>query len=792
MLRRSRSSQVAKSSTNARPSRFSPRFDTLEDRLALSGSTVNFAIVGDYGTASSILNVPNLLLGVPDTEGDVARLIHGWNPEFLLTVGDNNYLCGNQFDDNMIIELEGAILTGELPAIVANVILEGVAEVPYLFTTTGKGDLLAGSRTITGSNTTGLSVGMVVTGSGIQWPTGTSDPFYTKITEIVDGTTFKISTPATGAASQETLTFFPADLSLQQLDGLSHIDRNIGRYYSDFIYPYVTSSPQGQFGNGSPTGFNRMYPTPGNHDWADPLSDGGTSAADISLCIISESVQKIARLDPLDATNHTLILSDVSTLEVGMTVLAPGLTTDLDNPAQITSIDAGMNKITLTPATTVDPTKLVDGTTAVFVPLLLPPRLDPYLNFFAGLNPTNSPGLTLGTDNGVPLTQPYYYSFTQGTTSSGKPLIEFFAVDSDPADPRLGNGTPLPITREKVLESPQGLWLKAAMQSSQALYKIPYFHHAPYSSANDPDEGPNGEWMRLPFQEWGATAVIFGHVHNYERLAKADLGGEIRIPYILNGFGGAETSAFLGPVDEGSKIRYNGEVGAMKVLADEDHINFQFINSFGAVIDDYSTGPDYQFVRNLYQDVLNREDDPAGLRDWVAVLQNGASRSQVADAFWLSPEHRGLQVDGYYTRYLHRAADPGGRASWVNAFLAGASEDEIQAGFLISGEYAAAHTTDTSYVTGLYNDVLGRAPDAGQAGWVAALQNGASRQSVALDFLGSPEALTNLVKSYYTTFLNRPASPEEVAGWLAFLQSGQLTEDEVAVAFLSSDEFYNL
>ncbi len=39
------------------------------------------------------------------------------------------------------------------------------------------------------------------------------------------------------------------------------IDRNVGRLYSDYIYPYL-----GEYGQGSPSGENRFWPSIGNHD----------------------------------------------------------------------------------------------------------------------------------------------------------------------------------------------------------------------------------------------------------------------------------------------------------------------------------------------------------------------------------------------------------------------------------------------------------------------------------------------------------------------------------------------
>lgn len=45
----------------------------------------------------------------------------------------------------------------------------------------------------------------------------------------------------------------------------STIDANIGQYYQEFIFPYT-----GTYGAGSPTGTNRFWPSPGNHDWDSP------------------------------------------------------------------------------------------------------------------------------------------------------------------------------------------------------------------------------------------------------------------------------------------------------------------------------------------------------------------------------------------------------------------------------------------------------------------------------------------------------------------------------------------
>jgi hypothetical protein len=200
--------------------------------------------------------------------------------------------------------------------------------------------------------------------------------------------------------------------------------------------------------------------------------------------------------------------------------------------------------------------------------------------------------------------------------------------------------------------------------------------------------------------------------------------------------------------------------------------------------------PTTAFVAALYRDVLHRDADATGMAGWVAFLQAGGTRQQVADAFWNSSEHRGLQVDQFYATYLHRAADPAGRAAWVDRLLAGMSEAEAASGFLTSPEYTLAHPGTSDFLLGLYADVLGRAADTdGVDIWLRAAQGRRSRAALADAFLGSSEAERAQVERAYADYLGRSGDAAGVAGWLAALQGGQAWA-QVAQAFLASDEFF--
>jgi hypothetical protein len=89
--------------------------------------------------------------------------------------------------------------------------------------------------------------------------------------------------------------------------------------------------------------------------------------------------------------------------------------------------------------------------------------------------------------------------------------------------------------------------------------------------------------MRWNFKDWGASAVMAGHDHIYERLSVNGL------TYFVNGLGGASRYDY-GTVLSSSQVRYNSNYGAMLVNADSDSIMFRFINTAGTVVDTYTLG----------------------------------------------------------------------------------------------------------------------------------------------------------------------------------------------------------
>lgn len=152
-----------------------------------------------------------------------------------------------------------------------------------------------------------------------------------------------------------------------------------------------------------------------------------------------------------------------------------------------------------------------------------------------------------------------YYDFVKGR-------VHFFAVNSFYAEP---DGV--------VDTSLQAKWLKNKLSTSLSEYNIVYFHQPAFTSGYH----GNTSYMQWPFKEWGATAVISGHDHDYERLNINNL------TYIVCGTGGGTLYTIYNSLP-GSIINYHLNFGALKVSADTDSIRFSFINTDGITIDRFS------------------------------------------------------------------------------------------------------------------------------------------------------------------------------------------------------------
>ena len=165
--------------------------------------------------------------------------------------------------------------------------------------------------------------------------------------------------------------------------------------------------------------------------------------------------------------------------------------------------------------------------------------------------------------------QPYLDYFTLPGNERYYDLIKgpvhLFILDSDKDEP---DG--------RTADSIQAQWLAEQMAASDAPWKLVVLHEAPYSSGSKHGSKPQVQWE---YAAMGATAVLSGHEHLYERVQRDG------ITYIINGLGGRMRIYPFGAPLEGSAVRYNQDYGALLVTANNDCLNFSFYNRSGTLID---------------------------------------------------------------------------------------------------------------------------------------------------------------------------------------------------------------
>jgi len=200
-----------------------------------------------------------------------------------------------------------------------------------------------------------------------------------------------------------------------------------------------------------------------------------------------------------------------------------------------------------------------------------------------------------------------YAAFTEATNirfydvrlgaATGPSSVHLFIFDSNKPTPYGRYWKDEVITNTSgsctaTVKATQGEWLQARLAASTARWKIVLFHHPPYYSATGAKDAQY-EHMRWPFQAWGASAVITGHVHNYERLAMPDADANNQpdyslptIPYIVNGAGGFVPEQGFDPnfVIQGSIARVEA-YGAQLVSANDDSISFLYYDIDGVLRD---------------------------------------------------------------------------------------------------------------------------------------------------------------------------------------------------------------
>ncbi|MCJ7874855.1 DUF4214 domain-containing protein [Phaeobacter sp. J2-8] len=194
----------------------------------------------------------------------------------------------------------------------------------------------------------------------------------------------------------------------------------------------------------------------------------------------------------------------------------------------------------------------------------------------------------------------------------------------------------------------------------------------------------------------------------------------------------------------------------------------EFKNVYGAL-------NNTEFVTLLYNNVLDREPDTAGLNAWVTRISEGSSREQIVIGFAQSPEFKtiteaestayanaffgwkqGDYLDDIFRLYqatLDRTPDQKGLEAWTSRLMDGQAYTTIAEGFTNSTEFQNIYGALDSeeFVRLLYQNVLDREPDlAGLTNWTRAIDEGGSREAVVRGFAQSSEFIQKSQDAFET------------------------------------------
>ncbi len=173
--------------------------------------------------------------------------------------------------------------------------------------------------------------------------------------------------------------------------------------------------------------------------------------------------------------------------------------------------------------------------------------------------------------------------------------------------------------------------------------------------------------------------------------------------------------------------------------------------------DTYGSLSDAEFVELVYQNVFGRPADAGGRAFWTAQLAGGVTRGEMMVGFSESPElvdatsttaaspASAHQLWRLYRAYFGRNADQGGFDFWYARLANRTSLADVSNSFAGSAEFTATYgsLSDAEFVELVYQNVLGRAADAGGRDfWIGQLSAGVTRGEMMVGFSESPEFIT--------------------------------------------------
>lgn len=231
------------------------------------------------------------------------------------------------------------------------------------------------------------------------------------------------------------------------------------------------------------------------------------------------------------------------------------------------------------------------------------------------------------------------------------------------------------------------------------------------------------------------------------------------------------------------------------------------------------------FVRRLYEIILERPADPEGLNGWTNQLKTkNNTGAQVIEGFIFSIEFKEKNISNQnfieilYLTCLNRGSDKIGLSEWLECMDTGFSRRYIVKGFVDSNEFRGLcidygiesgtltlydaidkNENITRFIGRCYKIFLNRYPDSvGLSDWLnVVLKNPSEAQQLPIGFVFSQEMNAknlpdeNFIQILYQGILDREPDGEGLSAWVNCLKNGQ-TRQDVCNGFLYSEEFGKL
>lgn len=189
--------------------------------------------------------------------------------------------------------------------------------------------------------------------------------------------------------------------------------------------------------------------------------------------------------------------------------------------------------------------------------------------------------------------QPYFDNFYLPTSPSGGERyyafdwghVHFVSLDSNCA---IGLAS-----ADRCSLAAQKKWVEEDLASSDAPWKVVFFHHPPWSSGEHGSSALMHRQFTPLFEKYGVDLVLTGHDHHYERTypmkgSAVGSSGERNPTYLVVGGGGASLRPFGSGKPSWSAVRNDRDHGYLEVKVEEGTLTAQALTPSGQVLDSFT------------------------------------------------------------------------------------------------------------------------------------------------------------------------------------------------------------